>query len=405
MPLIRDKDFHKPTLTHIFERNSMKKNVLFTILGAAALLVVILYMSGFFSSDKIKPGLIERTKPPGPLLNLTAKAQIQSITETYEAVGTVRPRTETKIEAQVTGKVRRIRVKPSDAISKGDTLIILDDREFIARLDRARQGLQSSQAAREEARQGVNAARADFVKAELQYNRMQSLFADKVTTSRELEQAEAEFLLAQAKLKQAEEGLQGAEAGVRQAQKLVEEAKITQGYTVIKAPEDAEVVKRLVEPGDLAVPGKPLLIVQTAGSMRLEAYVREGLISQVRPNKELMVRIDALGKTVQGIVEEVEPSADPKTRTFLIKVGLPEVLGAYPGMFGRLLVPAGTRQAVLIPTAAVRRVGQLETVMVKEDQGWGTYSVKTGETHGDRIEVLSGLSGNETVALFGKNNV
>jgi HlyD family secretion protein len=165
------------------------------------------------------------------------------------------------------------------------------------------------------------------------------------------------------------------------------------------------VVKRMVEPGDLAMPGKPLLIVQTAGSMRLEAYVREGLINEVQPNKELMVRIDSLKKTVKGTVEEVVPSADPKTRTFLVKVGLPDLIGAYPGMFGILLVPAGSRQAVLVPTEAVRRVGQLETVMVQEGRDWRTYSVKTGQTHGDLIEVLSGLNGNETVALFGKDNV
>jgi HlyD family secretion protein len=388
-----------------FERNSMKKKLVFVTGVGAALLLVILYVSGFFSAEKIKPGLIEDTQLSDVLPALTAKAQTKSITETYEAVGTVRPRTETRIEAQVTGKVLRVFVRPGDAVGKGKPLIALDDREFIARLDGARQGLRSSQAAREEARQRVNAAQAAFVKAELQYKRIERLLADKATTSSEFEHAEANFLLGKAKLKQAEEGLQGAEAGVRQAEELVEEARIMQGYTVIKAPEDAEVVKRMVEPGDLAMPGKPLLIVQTAGSMRLEAYVREGLINEVQPNKELMVRIDSLKKTVKGTVEEVVPSADPKTRTFLVKVGLPDLIGAYPGMFGILLVPAGSRQAVLVPTEAVRRVGQLETVMVQEGRDWRTYSVKTGQTHGDLIEVLSGLNGNETVALFGKDNV
>jgi HlyD family secretion protein len=405
MPLIWDGVFCRSTFKNIFERNSMKKKLVVVTGVGAALLLVILYVSGFFSAEKIKPGLMEDTRLSGVLPPLTAKSQIKSITETYEAVGTVRPRTETRIDAQVTGKVLRVFVRPGDAVGKGDPLIALDDREFISRLDGARQGLRSSQAAREEARQGVNAARAAFVKAELQYKRIARLFADKATTSSELEHAEANFLLGQAKLKQAEEGLQGAEAGVRQAQELVEEAKIMQGYTVIKAPEDAEVVKRMIEPGDLAMPGKPLLIVQTASSMRLEAYVREGLINEVQRNKELMVRIDSLKKTVKGTVEEVVPSADPKTRTFLVKVGLPDLIGAYPGMFGILLVPAGSRQAVLVPTEAVRRVGQLETVMVQEGRDWRTYSVKTGQTHGDLIEVLSGLNGNETVALFGKDNV
>ena len=144
----------------MFERNPMKKKSVYTIGGAAALFLLILYMSGLmFSSEKIRPSLVDIEKPPADFSPSTATALTKSITETYEAIGTVRPRTETRIEAQVTGKVIRVRVKPGDAVSKGGTLIILDDREFISRLDGARQGLRSSQAAREEARRKKEALR------------------------------------------------------------------------------------------------------------------------------------------------------------------------------------------------------------------------------------------------------
>ena len=380
------------------------KKVLLACVGIAAIAVLILYMSGFFTRDRITPGApAPETRAPYQPAG-EARALTSTVTETYEAVGTIRPRTETKIESQVTGKVLKVRVKPGDAVNKGDNLVILEDREFAAQLGRARQGLDSARAAREEARQMVNVAKAAFVKSRLQYKRLEKLYLDKAISSREKEQAEAEYLASDARLKQAREGLARAEAGVRQAQKVVEGAQITQNYTVIQAPENAEVVKRLVEPGDLAVPGKPLLILQTAGALRLEAFVPERLISRIRPGSEMGVFIDALEKNVQGIVEEVVPSADPKTRTFLIKVGLPSVLGAYPGMFGRLLIPAGKRVTVLIPAAAVRRVGQLETVMVKEGNAWRTIYVKIGQAHGDKVEVLSGLQGNEIVALLGKSH-
>ena len=382
----------------------MKKKGLFGLIGVLVLSGVILYMRGVFTPGKIKPGQVVNVERPEFNPSQTAEAQVRKITEIYEAVGTIRPRTETTIEAQVTGKVRKIRVKAGDAVTRGTTLIILDDRQFATRLERTQQGLRSSKAAREEARQVVAAAEAAYTKAALQFKRIDKLFQDNVVASSELEQARADFLLAQAKMNQAEEGLEGAVAGVRQAQKLVEEAQITQNYTIIKASEDGEVVKRLIEPGDLALPGKPLLILQTAGSLRLEAYVREGLISQVQPGIELPVSIDSLEKTVKGVVEEMIPSADPMTRTFLVKVGLPKVIGAYPGMFCRLLVPSGTRLAVLIPAAALRRVGQLETVMVKEGQTWKALYIRTGQFHDGLIEVLSGLQGNETVALFGDGN-
>ena len=366
--------------------------------------VLATHQHSVFTPGKIKPGQVVNVERPEFNPSQTAEAQVRKITEIYEAVGTIRPRTETRIEAQVTGKVRKVRVKAGDAVTRGTTLIILDDRQFATRLERTQHGLRSSKAAREEARQVVAATEAAYTKAALQFKRIDKLFQDNVVASSELEQARADFLLAQAKMNQAEEGLEGAVAGVRQAQKLVEEAQITQNYTIIKASEDGEVVKRLIEPGDLALPGKPLLILQTAGSLRLEAYVREGLISQVQPGIELPVSIDSLDKTVKGVVEEVIPSADPMTRTFLVKVGLPKVIGAYPGMFCRLLVPSSTRRAVLIPAAALRRVGQLETVMVKEGQTWKALYIRTGQFHDGLIEVLSGLQGNETVALFGDGN-
>lgn len=377
----------------------MKKKGVLGIIGALVLLGVILYMSGVFTPGKIKPESGSEEEPVTFQPVQTAEVQIRNITETYEAVGTIRPRTETRIEAQVTGKVLKVFVKAGDPIKKGSTLVLLEDHEFKARLERSQEGLRSAKAAREAARQVVAAAEAAYTKAELQYKRIDKLFQDKVVSSRELEQVRADFLLAQAKLNGAEEGLEGAVAEVHQAQKLVEEAQITKNYTIIKAPDDGEVVKRLIEPGDLALPGKPLLLVQTVGSIRLEAFVREGLIGRVRPGEELMVSIDSLNREVKGIVEEVVPSADPKTRTFLVKVGLPEVIGAYPGMFCRLLIPFGKRNAILIPANAVIRVGQLETVKVQIGETWQTVYIKTGQSFDGFVEVLSGLEGSETVAL------
>lgn len=82
-----------------------------------------------------------------------------------------------------------------------------------------------------------------------------------------------------------------------------------------------------------------------------------------------------------------------------MKVGLPALPGVYPGMFGRLLAPAGERQAVLVPASALRRVGQLETVAVREAGGWRSVYVKAGAARDGKVEILAGLFGNETVGL------
>jgi RND family efflux transporter MFP subunit len=361
-------------------------------------LALILAVGGFFRTGLITPGRVTAAgdqAEPGR----TVQAARETIVEKYEAVGTVRPRIETTIEAQVTGRVMDVLVNPGDTVDKGDELVLLDSRSLQAQLEQAREGLKQAQAKWRQAEQAVVGATAEYVKARSDFQRYKELYSTMAATIQEKEQAKAGYLAAEAAMKKAHQGLTEAEAAVRQAQKAVEEAEVALTYTTMTALEPAQVVKRLVDPGDLAWPGKPLLTLQTSESLRLEALVREGLIDRVRPGTELPVRLDSLNKTVSGMVEELVPSADPQTRTFLVKVVLEAAPGLFPGMFGRLLVPLTEEEVVAVPAEAVRRVGQLEMVRVRENDGWRSQFVRIGRRVGDKIEILSGLNGTETIAL------
>lgn len=331
----------------------------------------------------------------------TAKAQRTKLPRLHEAVGTVKSRTEIRVEAQVTGRVLTILVRPGDKVKAGQPLVTLDSRASQARVDRSKQAQQSAASMSGQAKDALSSAKAMFAKAQSTYSRMKQLHDQKVVTTEEVEQAETAYLQAQANLGSAEEGLAAAQARKREAAKVVQEAEIGLGYTTITAQEDGEVARRLAEPGDLAFPGKELLTLQTGASLRLEAMVRESLISHVRLGDTMRVVVSALDgdEPISGVVDEIEPLADPVTRSFLVKARLPEIPGLYPGMFGRLLVPLGDRETVLIPEAAVIRVGQLETVMVRSGESWAPIYVRTGDVHGDSIEVLSGLSGGEKLGI------
>ncbi len=330
----------------------------------------------------------------------TTTAERAMLPRLHEAVGTVRAKTDTRVESQVTARVLKVLVRPGDKVAAGDTLVVLNDQASRAGLERARQAQASAASMTRQARDGLAAAKAAYDKAESTYRRMNTLFEQKVVTAEEVEKAESAFLQAKAALGQAEQGVAAAEARAREAGKVVEEAEINLGYTTITAQEPGEVARRMVEPGDLAFPGKELLSLQTGGSLQLEAMVRESLIGRISLHDTLSVRITALDNgTLTGEVDEIEPLADPVTRSFLVKVRLPEVPGLYPGMFGRLLVPLGSEEAVLADEAAVTRVDQLETVMVRDGGTWLPVYVRTGERHGSRVEILSGLSGGETLGV------
>jgi HlyD family secretion protein len=322
------------------------------------------------------------------------------ITEWYEAVGTVRPRTETRIESQVTAQVMDVKVRSGSKVNRGDVLVTLDSRKFRSRLDQAKQGLKSAEAGEKQAEQAAAAAQAAYDQAESNYQRTRTYYESKAATAQEIERAEAAFLQAEAELARAKESIIGAAAGIRQAVEVVREAEIAMGYTRITAPEAGEVIKRMVQPGDLALPGKPLLALQTEGTHRLEAQVREGLISRLTRGDVLTVELTAVNRLAEAVIEEIVPYADPQSRTFLVKAGLPAMPGLYPGMFGKLRVPADTHEVVTIPAAALRTVGQLALISVKENDHWVRRYIKTGRSFDDRLEVLAGLDGGETIGVY-----
>lgn len=356
---------------------SHRLKTLSILAGVLVLVVLILLQGGFLSTGKIAPGWLpppaqaqEKDGRPTALAVATVWPQVQ------EAVGTVRPRTETRVEAQVAGRVVKSLVRPGEEVKEGQLLVVLADQEYRARL--------------EQARQSQSAARAALDLAQREYGRLSRLLKTGAAPKRDVDRAK--------------EALQQAQAAQVRAQKQVEEAQISLSYTQVKAPERGQVVKRFIEPGDLALPGRPLVVLQTGGALRLEALVREGLIQKVRMGQDMQVEIPALGRGIVGKVEEIAPTADPATRTFLVKALLPDTEGLYSGMFGRLMIPVGQEKVVLAPENAIRRVGQLEMVQVRQKDGWQRVYVTTGRKQKGLVEILSGLSGGETLALKADNH-
>lgn len=371
-----------------------------SFIAALSLLMVTLpALTGCQDSGKIQPGKTQGVTGIEAVPAATAQVQVEAVQRWFEASGTVRPRTETRIESQVTAQVVEVTVRPGSRVTKRQLLVSLDNRQLLARLDQARQGLKSAQAARKQARQAVLSAQAAFDQAEANFKRTRTYFESKAATQQDLEMAQSLYSQAKAGLARTEEAYTGSMAGIKQAEEVIREAEIAMGYTRILAPETGEVLKRLVEPGDLALPGKPLLVLQTAGAYRLETHVREGLISKVRLGMHLPAVIVTLGKEVETQVEEIIPYADPQTRTFLVKAALPAISGLYPGMFGKLRIPYLTEKVVVIPEKALRKIGQLDLVTVQEGDRWTRRYVKIGRRLGGQIEILSGLAGGETIGL------
>jgi RND family efflux transporter MFP subunit len=111
----------------------------------------------------------------------------------------------------------------------------------------------------------------------------------------------------------------------------------------------------------------------------------------------LPVHVDAAGSSLDARVSEIAPSASAGSRTFLVKLDLPADPKLRAGQFGRLRLPVQERPAVMIPQSALVRRGQVESVFVINDGIARLRLVKSGRLLDGQIEILSGLSGQETV--------
>ncbi len=130
--------------------------------------------------------------------------------------------------------------------------------------------------------------------------------------------------------------------------------------------------------------------------------MREGLAGRVRLGMQLPIRIDALNLEVEGTVREIVPRAEATSRSLLVKVTLPkdQLPGVYIGMFGRLSIPVGELERVVVASQAVEQVGQLHLAdVVRDDGSLERRFVRTGQRFGDKIEILAGLTTADKVAL------
>src|SRR5690606_18193574 len=155
----------------------------------------------------------------------------------------------------------------------------------------------------------------------------------------------------------------------------------------------------LAEPGDTAVPGRPLLRIYDPELLRVEAPVRESLAVGLRVGQTLAVEVPALGEVVNGTIDEIVPFAEPGARTLLVKVVLPtRDPRLFAGLYARIAVPAGEWRRVLVPADAVARVGQLAFVtVVTEADVLERRFVTLGPAANGEVEIASGLAPGERV--------
>lgn len=348
--------------------------VIFLAFGVGVV-VLLLWLAGTFTPKVPSTSSANKPETP-PAEGDVVPVRLLRVPIRESAVGTIRAVHETSIGSKLLARVVEVNMRAGQKVKKGDVLVRLDDTDLRAKL-------QQAQAA-------VTAAEAVQAQAAGDERRYAQLLPAKAVSQQQYDSSVA--------------ALRSANADLRRAEAAVHEVEATLDWAMIASPIDGAVIDKKVDVGDMVTPGQLLATLYNPAQMQLVASVRESLTHRLQVGQDIGVRLEGLNKECSGTVSEIVPEAESASRSFQVKVTGPCPSGIYSGMFGRILIPLDEEDVLVIPRAAVRRIGQLEQVDVVDNGQTKRRSIRTGRTFGDEMEVLSGLSEGEKVLISERHN-
>jgi multidrug efflux pump subunit AcrA (membrane-fusion protein) len=331
-----------------------------------------------------------------------ATAAVAAVPQTFEAGGVVAARMTAQMSPRIAAELRELTVQPGDRVRKGQILAVLDDRDLAANRARAHASVAAAQSGAASAGAERESAEARLALARANHQRIEQLRDRNSATPQELDRATAELHMADAGVRAARARVDEASASITAAQAAGRSADATASFSTIAAPFDGLVTNRLLEPGNMAAPGTPLLTVETTDGFRLEVQVDAARARALNVGDAVTVELEGQDEadTLTGRVVEVARAIDPGTHAFVVKIQLPAGTAVRSGTFARARFERGERNALVVPESALVRRGQLSLVFVVDSSRHARMrAITPGARAGDSVEVLAGIQPGETVVV------
>ena len=318
------------------------------------------------------------------------------------------------VGAVITGRVERIPVQEGQGVSRGDILVVLDDRDERAAVAQARAAVAQAEAKVRQLRelglpaaeQGLVQAQANLTQARRQYDRAADLKARGFVSQSALDDAQRNLDVAESQLRAA--GLQvrsnsaaGSEFAV--AQTALEQARASLGVaqaklddTVIRAPVDGTLIARAVEPGNVVQPGKELMALAPAGETQVVVQIDEKNLAQLRVGQKALGSADAFPRErFAAELVYINPGIDALRGAVEVKLRVadpPEYLRQDMTVSVDIEV-ARSAGTVVVPAEVVREANSVQPWVLAVDGGRATRrAVKLGLKGDGRMEVLEGVA-------------
>jgi RND family efflux transporter MFP subunit len=288
--------------------------------------------------------------------------------EILNAPAVAEPYASATLSTKLMGSIVAVHVQEGDHVRAGQPLATVDSRDLTAKSAQIAAGIAEAEAIEQE--------------AGLHLQRIQTLFAEDAAPRAQLDAAET--------------GLARARAGVRAAHAGSAELEATRGYSIVRAPFDGVITRRMVDVGAFAAPGTPLLTIQNSRRLRVTGTAAPQAVRGLKRGSRVHVEIE--GEATTGAVEAVVPTAG---NLYRVNVIVENADGRFmPGSAATLaLQQMQDRLTIRVPAAAIQRSGDLAGVYVRSGVNTILRWVQLGATTENEVEILTGLREGEQIII------
>ncbi|MFN2576566.1 MAG: efflux RND transporter periplasmic adaptor subunit [Pyrinomonadaceae bacterium] len=364
--------------------------------------------------------------PAPPVVEVsTAAAVTRQLPQYFEATGSLAANQQTDVAPETSGKVAAVGVDIGSSVKRGQMLIRLADADFkdraqqaLAQLDqakatleqnRAKIGLRPGQKFSPENVPEVRAARAalDFANKNLRrYEKLvESGDISRATYDQQVSQRDQAAEQYQALIHQAQQNyaaIANSQAAVDAAQSALSLAKRNLSYTTVSAPMAGYVSDRPADIGEYISPQQKVATIVSLNPLRARIDVPEQAIPQIHQGESVSVSVSAFAdRNFSGRVARVSPSVTATSRTLTVEADVDNPNAELkPGQFAtiRILLPHSA-PAVMVPQRALRTISGATYVFVIKNGFAQQRLVQSGQTEGDLVELKSGITADEVVAI------
>ena len=310
------------------------------------------------------------------IVKVEAYSPAQSTNEGFYLSGEVTAKQTTNISTRMMGYVTKIYVKPGDKVASGQLLVSISSDDILAK--------------KAQIQAMITEAEAAAKNAQRDYERFKTLRNQNSVSDKELENVALQNTSMNAK--------------VQMARQQMNEVNAMLSYTNIRAPFSGVVTQKMVDEGNMANPGMPILTIEQNGELQVIASIPENYIQYVKVGDVAKMELKSLGITIDGKVSELSPSAFRTGGQYSMKLAIDtkDKENIRPGMYVNILIPNKTGEnitsKIMLDKSSIVYRDQLTGVYVIDDQSQANLRwIRLGKTIGNQVEVLSGLNQNDKI--------